>query len=167
MSRHGASSSEGIAGATGSKAYLSDLDRLAGETRDTGQLLEALPDSVLDYTLRRLKPDAKAGSCTFRVLEKTLRCNDLSQLMNEDSTSPQNSLALKMRLDETTYSAAADQGNSFATGVCPASGTWDKMGSALMPSLQSNGYNWWDLNVESNKMPILSYEELFNMDFGI
>ena len=47
MSRRRALASEGLVGSTDSQAHLSDLDQLAVETRDTGQLSEPLADSGL------------------------------------------------------------------------------------------------------------------------
>ena len=152
----------------GSQAHLSDLDRLAGETRDTGQLSEPLADSVLDYTLRRLKPDAKIDACAVQELEKTLYSDDLSQLLESHSTfPPQNPSAPTMRMDEHSYSAAAEQGNCGSAQIPPVSGPWDRMGAALMPSLQSNGYAWWQLSLDNIQQPILPYDELFGLDFNV
>ena len=168
MSRHRASASEEMAATTGSQAHLSDLDRLAGETRDSGQLLEPLADSVLDYTLRRLKPDAKFEPRAIQELEKTQYPDDLSQLIDEDSTFPrQNSLVPMMRLDGQSYSAGVNQGNSGAARIPTVSGPWDRMGSAPMPSLQSSGYDWWQLGLDGIQQPILPYDDLFSLDFNV
>ena len=165
MSRYRASASEGMARTTDSQAHLSDLDRLAGETRDTGQLSEPLADSVLDYTLRRLKPDAKIDSRAVQELGKTLHHDDLSQLMEEESAFPRPiSSAPMMRMDGQSYSAAVDQENSGAARIPTVSGPWDRRGTAPMPSLQSNGYDWWQFSLDSLQQPILPYDELLSLD---
>src|ERR1700677_3917209 len=164
MSRHRALAGEELAGTTDSQAHLSDIDRFAGETRDTGQLSEPLADSVLNYTLRRLDPDAKVDSRAVQELENSLYHDELSQMMEKDSTVPrQDLLAPMMRLEGHSHTAA-DQLNVGATRVPPAPGAWDRMGTVPMASLQSNGYNWWQLGLDSLQQPILPYDELFSSD---
>lgn len=167
MDRHRASASEGMTGATGPQAHLSDLDRLATETRDTGKLSEPLADSVLDYTLRRLKPDANVDSRTVQELEKTLYPDDLSQLMEVNSIFPwQNSLTSMMRLDGQSYSGPLDQGNNGAARISSIPGPWERMRNAHVPSVQSNGYDWWQLSLDSIQQPVLPGDELFSLDFN-
>ena len=157
-----------MVGTTGSAAHFSDLDQLAGEARDTGQLSEPLADSVLDYTLRRLKPDAKVDSRAVQELEKTIYPDDLSQLMDKDSTfQSQNSLAPMMRLDGQLYSAATDQRNRGATRIPLVSAPWDQIATAPMSSLQGHGYDWWQFGLDSIQQPLLPYDEMFGLDFNM
>ena len=177
MSRHRALASEEMAETTDPQAHLSDLDRLASETRDIGQLSEPLADSVLNYTLRRLKPDAKVDSRAVQELEKSLYPDELAQTMDKESdilqmidrdsnSQRQNLFAPMMRLDGQSYSATADQGNSDISWIPPVSRPWNRMGTAPVPSLHSNSYDWWQLGLDSLQQPILPYDELLSLDFG-
>lgn len=151
----------------GSQEHLSDLDRLASERRDTGKLSEPLADSVLNYTLRRLKPDAKVDSRAIQELEQSLHLDDLSHFMDVNSGIPsQIAPAPMMRPDGQSYSAPADQGN-VGSAWAALSGNWDWMRSSQMPSLQGSGsgYDWWQLNLDSIQQPILPDDELFSLDF--
>ena len=168
QSSHRPSASEGIAGTTDFQTHLSDLDQLASETRDTGQLLEPLADSVLDYTLRRLKPGAYADSRAAQDLEKMPCPDDLSQLMDEDSTLlRQNLSAPVMRMDGQSQAVAVDQGRSGSAWAPYVSGSWDRSGTAPMTFPRSNGYDWWQLNLDSIQQPILPFDEMFGLDFDV
>ena len=168
MSRRRAPVNEGVAGPSDLHTHLSELDRLARETRDTSQLSEPLADSVLDYTLRRLKPDTNADHGAVQELEKTFIPDELSRVMDEDSASQTQNLSVPtMRLDGQSYLAVGDQGHGGTARSGRMSAPWDRTGTAIMPTLQTNDYDWWQVNLDSIQTPVLPYDELFSLDFNI
>ena len=136
--------------------------------RDTGQLSEPLADSVLEYTLRRLRPGAKADSGTVQALERTVYDEDLSQIIHEDQSLPkQSSTAPLVRMDGQWDYLARDQSNSAGIQNFYIPGPWDRMGASSMTALQNDDYGWWQLGLDSLQQPILPYEELFNLDCNV
>ena len=168
QSQYRASASGRIAEVTGSQAQLSELDQLARETRDTGQLLEPLADSVLDYTLRRLKPGDYADSQAAQELEKTPCPDDLSQLMDKPSTLPEQNLSASIiGIDSHPQSAAVDQGNDSAAQIPHVSGPWAWNGLAPQPFLRGNEYDWWPLSLDTLQQPILPFDEPYNLNVNM
>ncbi|KUJ09191.1 uncharacterized protein LY89DRAFT_763921 [Mollisia scopiformis] len=153
-----------------SQDSLSDLDRLASEKRDTGQLAEALADSVMDYTLRRLKPDVKVDNAAAQGLDKVSYPNNLSKLMEENSGPvEQISSTAQARLDDQIPQPRLNQASSGDGDIPYTSMSWAQMSiaSTSTPLLQSDdSYDWWKLGLDDLQQPILSYDELFSLDFG-
>ncbi|KIY01449.1 uncharacterized protein Z520_03001 [Fonsecaea multimorphosa CBS 102226] len=165
MERRLASAREGLAGSA--EAHLTELDELAGEPRDVGQLAEPLADSVLDYTLRRLRPDRVVLSPAAQALKRQPCPDDLSQLMDEDSSLSLNPSSQSARPEGPLPSVGLDQSN-FLTSTAPQiTGAWDRMRTPTMQPLNSDGLDWWEMTLDSIQQPILPYEELFNLDFNL
>ncbi|OQV04572.1 Fungal specific transcription factor domain-containing protein [Cladophialophora immunda] len=167
MSRRLASAREGMAGSTEPQAHFSELDEVAGEPRDVGQLAEPLADSVLDYTLRRLRPDRAVLSPAAQALERQPCPDDLSQLMGEDSSSSLNPSSQSARPEGPIPSMGLDQSNYLVSTAPQMVGGWDRMRTPTMQSLNNDGLDWWEVSLDNIQQPILPYEELFNLDFNL
>ena len=153
---------------TGSQAHLSELDELAGEPRDVGQLAEPLADSVLNYTLRRLRPNEDGESPAVQTLEQPPWPDDLSQLMNEDcAVSLSNPAKHLTRTADPLSTAGFGQSRNGEATVLQVPTYWEQMRAPAMPPLHSNDLDWWELGLENTQQPILPYDELFNLDFNI
>jgi hypothetical protein len=167
MTRRLASAREGLAGSTEAQAHLSELDEVAGEPRDVGQLAEPLADSVLDYTLRRLRPDRDVLSPAAQALESQPCPDDLSQLMDEDSSSSRNQSSQSARTEGLLPSVGLDQSNYLVSTTPQMAGSWDRMRTPPMQPLDNYGLDWWEVSLDRIQQPILPYEELFNLDFSL
>lgn len=74
---------------------LKDLDQFAGEVRDASQLSEPLADSILEYSLHRLRPTSTVvHSGSIQELEDAVSMDQLEHLMEEDPRDPQVRLQL-------------------------------------------------------------------------
>ena len=146
-----------IANSNERQPHLNELDELAGEPRDIGQLAEPLADSVLDYTLRRLRPKEDIGSPAVQALEEAPCPDNLSQLMNEESELPDAPTHSKlMRIERDIFASVPEQHDGTDRVVAQGSEFWDRIRAPAEPF--SNG-DWWDLELESLQQPILPYEE--------
>ncbi|KAJ9608820.1 hypothetical protein H2200_006591 [Cladophialophora chaetospira] len=150
------------------QAHLDELDELAGEPRDTGQLAEPLADSVLDYTLRRLGPKEVVDSASIRVLEETQYSDELSNLMYEGPKPTHAYLQPgPMREERNLYSSIPGQRHHTQPVAAQVSDFWDRTRAPSEPFSNSNNLDWWDLGLENIQQPILPYEDLFNLDFNV
>jgi hypothetical protein len=166
--RHRAAENPGQSESTDPQAHLSELDEVAGEPRDIGQLSEPLADSVLDYTLQRLKPSEDVPSPIVQAPEKPPVPDDLSQLMDEPSNfSHSNSSSQLTRENARSLPSAFDQQNSDGVAVAQTSPPWERWRAPAMPFLNPTGYEWWELGLDNTQQPILPYDELFNLDFAM
>lgn len=149
------------------QAHLTELDELAGEPRDVGQLAEPLADSVLDYTLRRLRPNSNAESNVVEVLEKAPIPDELSQLMDTDSIVPPRDPSSQPTGGVQLPTVARDEQNYGSFTVPQVPGYWDRTRASGLPPVDIDGLDWWEASLENIQEPILSYDELFNLDFTL
>lgn len=63
----------------------SELDHVAGTRRDAGRLAEPLEDSVLQYSLRKLKPNVNVddGSPTAQELENAMNSEPIAEVLQD------------------------------------------------------------------------------------
>src|SRR4051812_4132393 len=87
MSRHRSAATSTTNFASDMDTPLSDLDEIAAENRDMGQLEEPLADSVLEYGLRKLTSKVHSESSSLQDLATLLYRDDLSQLLDESMRS--------------------------------------------------------------------------------
>lgn len=149
-----------------------DLDHIAREARDIGALSEPLADSVLQYSLRQLKPGARFDRDIVQDLEKELYPKDLAQLLDcaaEDT--PQSPLEVpgmnperpQPRPMSTTFDTAATDIGTLHPPA--ASGDWIR--GSLFPTEQGNPHDWFHLNPDGFLQPLFSYDDLFDLNFSI
>ena len=163
MARRNASAEHETNDAVESQVHRSEFDEVASEARDVGQLAEPLADSVLNYTLRRLKPNEVNAPLAVQVLEKTAFPETISQLMDEDTTFVQQPLQPQGAGAETSL-MIFDRQSGDTAAVPHAYAYGDRDGIMSMPAVDSNGLDWWELSLDNIQQPILPYEELFNLD---
>ena len=137
----------------GFQAYHDELDRLAGETRDAGQLLEPLADSVLDYTLRRLRPDVRADTRAGKELDETMRFGELSHMLSHPIAS-----------STSLVGQSASAGNESTVRTLPLEKAWEQAEKETPPLRPGESYDWWLFALPNTQQPISSYDELFNLD---
>ena len=94
---------------------LKNFDQIASEIRDPGQLAEPLADSVLQYSLRRLRPAAnETTSRTAQESNEATLGNQLEELLERTPRASQaalaecNSLLSDEQMDFNMHSQAAD-----------------------------------------------------------
>jgi hypothetical protein len=163
LSRYRASLDEPLVGSANNQAQVNELDQLASEAPTTGQLFEPLADSVLQYTLRRLKLNATSGRDRAKDGTKTLYPDDLDQLMNDSPPSASGSQPTSE--PAMTRFQGNSASNAFAVGATgiPAYGEWTT--SPLMATEQNNGLDWWDFGLENGiQGPTGLYEDIFNFN---
>lgn len=168
MSRRWTAISQDHTTSTEPQAHLTELDELAGEPRDVGQLAEPLADSVLDYTLRRLRPNSNADSDVVEALEKAPDPDELSQLMNADYTAPPPRNPPSQQTGGAQLPpVACDEQSYGSVGLPQVPGYWDRTRPSGLPPVDIEGLDWWEASLENIQQPILSYDELFSLDFTL
>ena len=166
MSRHrGVAATETVHSAD-SQTHLSELDHLAIQTRHVGQLSEPLADSVLEYTLRRLKPGAHSDLGALHDLEVPNFPDSLTQLMDESPTfTLPNATIPATSLNGNLFPSATNQGDGSDVPRVSASDAWQR--TTPVAPVQYNGYDWWQFNLDNIQQPILPYDDMFNFDFSM
>ncbi len=164
LSRYRASLAEPLVGSADNLSQANELDQLASEPRETDQLSEPLADSVLQYTLRRLKRDVHPGRDRAKDGTKALYPDDLDRLMNE--TSPSASGSQRTSDPATTRFEGNSASNAYVVGASgiPAYGEWTA--GTLMAMEQNNGgLDWWDFGLDNGiQGPTGLYEDMFNFN---
>jgi hypothetical protein len=108
-------------GQTQSSRSLKNLDQLAGEVRDSAQLAEPLADSVLEYSLRRLRPAAHhEPSRTRQEVNNATLEDQLDELLEDIPRASQPSTACTDFGNEERMDANTDGGNPHALTADPA-----------------------------------------------
>ena len=155
---------DGPAWAADSETALSDLDRIAAESRDTGQLTEPLAHSVLEYGLRKLTPSTKTDANAGRDQERSSYPDDLAKLMDESLDIP---LAPASATPTHPFAAGVDQGESSGSLGQPLTGDcWDRAKTPVFPFLQGNEYDSWQFNLNSIQDPSMPYDDFLGIDFS-
>ena len=168
ISRLRAQSDEGI-GALSTRptqAHLKDLDQLAGEVRDPGQLPEPLADSVLEYSTHRCQPIGNVHSRAIQELEDATSPDQPTQTTDEGPHSSQLSASAALyRGGEPTTLLAQSQENHpslFATPGSSGPGYWSSASQMVVSQLAP-----WDLlemNSDTLQQPNLGYDDLLGLD---
>lgn len=155
---------EGPGWAADSETPLSDLDRIAGESRDTGQLTEPLAHSVLEYGLRKLTPSTKAGAIAGRDQDRSSYPDDLAQLMDESLDIP---LVPAASTPTHPLAAGVEQGQSSGSLLQPFNGdSWDRVKTPVFPFLQGSDYDSWQFNLNSIQDTSMPYDDFLGIDFS-
>lgn len=158
---------EGVSGSPESP----DLDRLARETRHTGQLAEPLADSVLEYTLQRLKPSPNASDQIIHELEQTLQPDDLAHLMTDESApqevQPDSSGTAQNQWDTNSFPTAVDQRTGGLSSMPPYTWHSDRTRTPVLPPSQLDGWDWWQLTLDNIQQPVLPSDGFLDLDFGM
>jgi hypothetical protein len=149
------------------QAEQTDLDHIAQETRDTGALSEPLADSVLQYSLRHLKQNAKSNFDIVQALEKEAYPNELTQLLNVSTEAPQqNSFVQSMPSQQPPISMGLDEeANNISILHNSATGDWMK--GPFFPMEQGVPYDWLQVNPNGFLQPFSSYDEVFDLECNI
>lgn len=165
MSRHrGAATGMETAESAESQTHLSELDHLAIQTRHIGQLSEPLADSVLEYTLQRLKPGASSDLGALHDLEAANFPDSLTQLMDESPTFMLPT-AQKSSLNENLFPSSTNQGDCSGVQRASASDAWQR--TTNLAPMQYNGYDWWQFDLDNIQQPVLPYDDMFTFDFSM
>ena len=165
MSRLRAQNGEG-AGArpiTATQERLKDLDQLASEVRDPGQLPEPLADSVLAYSLRRFRPIGKAQLRAIPELGHVKPFDILTQILEETPGSSQMPSAIPgLFTEERSTVPGADVEErcraSLAVPVSVGVDAWMTTPQIAIP--QSPDWSWWDMNTDNFQ----SLDHLLSLD---
>lgn len=144
-----------------------DLDHIAHEARDTGALSEPLADSVLQYSLRQLKPNAKLNLDIVQALEKDLYPNELTHLMAiSTETLQQNSFVPVMNPERAPITMGFDEEVSNLPILhTPATGDWGR--GSFVPMEEGLPYDWLQINPNGFLQPFSSYDEVFDLECNI
>jgi hypothetical protein len=170
LSRYRGSLDEPLVGREDNRAQVNELDQLASEAPETGQLSEPLADSILQYTLRRLKLNASSSQDRPGGGSKTLYPDDLDRLMNEAPPSSSGS----QRTGEPA--ATRFEGNSalrnvnltsnaftMGTSGVPTYGDWTN--SPPMAMDQNSSLDWWHFGLDNSiQEPTGLYDDVFNFN---
>ncbi|KIW11570.1 hypothetical protein PV08_10871 [Exophiala spinifera] len=165
--RLGVSSTHLTGGAVDSEAQSNGLDQLAGQPRETGQLSEPLADSVLQYTLRRLKPGSNVSPSSLRDLEASTDAEVLNSLLGDHATLPAHVVDNGRGPPDRQPLPATLEGYNTAIDPTPPQGSETLMRSPVVPALQGINYDWWHLDLDNIQPPTIPYDDMFNLDFNI
>ena len=170
LARYRASIDEPQANSSNPRARVNDLEQLAVEAPDTGQLSEPLADSVLQYTLRRLKPDSRTGSTHAPAGSKMLYPDELDQWMNETSFPGATSqLAYEPgppSFEDNSFSRTMDHNSSDMATRVPTFPPYADWGNNPMLVLDQNS-NFLDglFELDSHMQePLFLYEDILNFN---
>ncbi|KAK5050478.1 hypothetical protein LTR84_003759 [Exophiala bonariae] len=143
-----------------------DLDHIAHEARDTGALSEPLADSVLQYSLRHLKQNAKPRFDIVQALEKEPYPNELTQLLSLSTAPQQSSFVQGMPSEQAPIAMGFDEeANNVPILHNSATGDWIK--GSLFQMDQGVPYDWLQMNPNGFLQPFSSYDEVFDLDCNI
>ena len=146
---------------------LQDLDQLAGEVRDAGQLSEPLADSVLENSLRRLRPTGNVQSRAMQELEDPTPLHQLDQLMEEDDLRDPHTLTTSVAdlRGEQTMQIGRMQDNHYAplTGSM-SSGLEDWMSTSQIPAPQAYPWDLWGLGWDTLQQSNLPYDHMLGFN---
>ena len=148
------------------RSDMNDLDHIAHETRDTGALSEPLADSVLQYSLRQLKPGARLERDIVQDLEKESCPGELAHLLEYTSgvPPPSSSVGTVVNLEREAMSTTSEAASSALGNMYPSAAAADWMRGSLFPSEQGNPYDWLQLNPDGFLQPFFSYDESFDVN---
>ena len=164
MSRHRTSAADGTTWSPVSETPLNDLDRIAGESRDTGQLAEPLADSVLEYGLRKLKPNANPAAVATHGLEKPLYPDELSQLLDERAQN----LSVPLATTAVQFPQAAMDLHRSGESYFPQTNEhmWNRVRTPPVPPAQGSNYDFWQFSLDGIQEPVMPYDDMLGMDFS-
>ena len=170
LARYRASVDEPQVDSSNPRARVNELEQLAAEAPDTGQLSEPLADSVLQYTLRRLKPNSSAGPTHPPADSKTLYPDELDQWMNEASysgvTSQRAYEAAPTSFEDNSTSRMMDHDSSDIATRAPTLPPYaDWVNNPLLVLDQNPSFpdGLFDLDSDMQEPPLL-YEDIFNFN---
>ncbi|KEF52228.1 uncharacterized protein A1O9_11855 [Exophiala aquamarina CBS 119918] len=151
------------------RSDLNDLDHIAHEARDTGALSEPLADSVLQYSLRQLRPGARFDRDIVQELEKETYPSDLTQLLEYSVGAPSQSSTVvpamnpeRESMSTTSEAAAGTLGTMYHAAV-----STDWIRGSFFPNEQGNPYDWLQLNPDGFLQPFFSYDDSFDVNTNI
>lgn len=167
LSRYRTPPGEAAAGSGSYRPEHNDLDHIAHEARDTGALSEPLADSVLQYSLGQLKPNAKYKRGIVQALETEPYPNELAQLLGGNSEGLQQSSSVPVvNPERDSLPVTFDEEASNAPVLYTAS-TSDWSRGVIFPMEQGNPYDWLQLNPNGFLQPFSSYDESFDLECNI
>jgi hypothetical protein len=147
--------------------HLSELDMVAAEAREVGQLTEPLADSVLDYTLQRLKPSDTVQSPAMRPTDPQTLPGELSQLIEEDHSLSLSAPQARSSKTQPGPSATALAQQTHFGNDPQAPSHSDRMRTPGIALTDMTGLDWWEVGLGDIQEPVLPYEDLFNLDFDL
>ncbi|KIW43418.1 hypothetical protein, variant [Exophiala oligosperma] len=143
-----------------------------GRPRETGQQLsEPLADSVMQYTLRRLRPGSNVFPSTLRDIEATAEAEALDALLLGDKVknNPTHVMADNSRgppdHSQPPLPTTLD-GNNTTAGLAAARGSETEMRSPIIPDLQGSNFDSWHPNLDNIQPPPGPYNDIFDLDFS-
>lgn len=169
LSRYRTTPGDARAASYNYRSDLNDLDHIAHEARDTGALSEPLADSVLQYSLRQLKPGARLERDIVQELEKESCPSDLAHFLDYTSGVPpqSSSVVTVINPERETMSTTSEAATSTLGNMYASTASTDWMRGSLFPSEQGNPYDWLQLNPDGFLQPFFSYDDSFDVSTNI
>lgn len=140
----------------------SELDHVAGTRRDAGRLAEPLEDSVLQYGLRKLKPNVNVddGSPTAQELENALNSEPIAEVI-QDGVQPLNFSSAPQSISPVAPMYSRTLADDLAM---LAAQPVDMNQQQPMNFLWADGANdWWQLGWDESAQGGLPFGDFFGM----
>ena len=143
-----------------------EIDDIACEPRDTSQLSEPLADSMLEYSLQRLKDVGQFDPTSPQDAQKAMFQEQLETLADGGPSASHTAL-----ITPATATNNASLGTQFANGYNFVNSQALGMSGqpyAVHPTMASNGadmdFDWWQYNLNDFQESTFSYEAMFGRD---
>lgn len=139
-----------------------ELDHVAGTQRDAGRLAEPLEDSVLQYSLRKLKPNVNVddGSPTAQELEIALNSEPTAEVIQDNMQQPMNFSSAPQSISPV----APMYSRTLADDLAMLAAQPMDMSQQPMNFLWADGANdWWQMGWDESAQAGLPFGDFFGM----
>lgn len=141
------------------RSELENLDQIINTKREWGQQTEPLEDSVLGYTLQKLKHNVQTHDDmdAARELENLMCLDEVTGLIHDDEG--QQSILPTIQ-PNIGYSMSPGASNQNRTDVIAPFAPFQQQMHALA---NDSNCAWWQFDQSLSPQGVLSYEDLFGM----